>query len=279
VRPGDRGASGAPGHARPRGGGARRGTRRAGPGRARGRRPRLAELRRVFDDIYRNGTWADGFAGVPLSGGGSLASVSRSVIDWTRAAVRDGRVRSIADLGCGDLTYVTEIDEVVRGAVAYIAYDIVPGLVEQHRALPWGEFHVADLTARAFRVDADLVIVKDVLFHLENDQIRRALDNLRASRWKFLITTVNTCATNEPRAFNRFHWAPLDLTLAPFHVRPAGPTRVASPSSSSATRSRSSSPPTTTRARPARSAHAVPARSRRRRPPRPRVSGRTRPGA
>src|SRR3954447_25116694 len=179
-----------------------------------------AGLRKVFDDIYREGTWTEGIAGIPRSGGGSLPEVSQSVIDWTRAAIRDGPVRSVADIGCGDLTYVKEIAEIVAGDLAYTGYDIVPHLVDEHRQLPWGEFHVADLTAPGFTVAADLVIVKDVLFHLENEQVQQALDNLRASRWKYLITTVNTCTANEPRSFDRFHWAPLDLTLAPFRVRP-----------------------------------------------------------
>ena len=62
-------------------------------------------------------------------------------------------------------------------------------LVEEHRRLGWGTFEVADLTAPGFRVDADVVVVEDVLFHLADAQVHAALENLRRSRWRLLVTT------------------------------------------------------------------------------------------
>jgi hypothetical protein len=178
------------------------------------------DLQDDFRRLYRDATWTDGIPGMPLSGGGSLPAVSRPVIDFIREQVGAGSVRSIVDIGCGDLAYMTEVPEVVSGAVDYCGYDIVPELVEAHRCLAWGEFQVGDVTTPGFRADADLVVLKDVLFHLSNEQALAALRNLAASSWKWLVITSNDNDSNEPRVFDRYRWAALNLTLSPFSLEP-----------------------------------------------------------
>lgn len=187
---------------------------------SRARHARTAGLQEVFSRIYRDETWTDKLPGMPRSGRGSLLEWSQPVVDFTRERIADGSVRSIADIGCGDLTYMCEVPEVVNGEVDYLGIDIVPALVEEHSVLPWGRFAVGDVTAPRFRVKADLVVVKDVLFHLTNETALDALDNLWASKWRWLLITSNTNDTNEPRTFDRWHWAALNLSLPPFSMAP-----------------------------------------------------------
>ncbi|MCW2954846.1 MAG: hypothetical protein JWQ48_4016 [Conexibacter sp.] len=184
------------------------------------------DLTRVFSDIYRTDAWSadhDGHqvAGVPRSGPGSLVERSLPVMAFLRERIASGEVRSVADIGCGDLTYIAAVPEIVSGAVAYYGYEIVPSLVEEHRRLPWGEFHVGDLTAPDFGVEADLVIVKDVLFHLSSEHIHAALANIEASTWRRLVVTSYPGATNENRTLDQWHFARVDLEAAPFGLRPA----------------------------------------------------------
>jgi hypothetical protein len=77
------------------------------------------------------------------------------------------------------------------------------------------------MTAPGFRVDADLVIVKDVLFHLSSEHIHDALANLEASRWRWLVLTSHPGEENAGRALDQWHFARVDLEAAPFGLRPA----------------------------------------------------------
>jgi hypothetical protein len=178
--------------------------------------PYTAELEQAFTQIYGDETWTDKLPGMPRSGRGALYERSLSVVRFIEDAIGRGDVRSIVDVGCGDLTYMSKIDAVVSGAVSYTGYDIVSGLLKEHRRLPWGEFRFGDVTSQGFRVDADLVLVKDVLFHLDDDHIDAALRNLAASSWRYLLATSTDNDTNENRTFDRWHYSPLNLSLPPY---------------------------------------------------------------
>lgn len=178
------------------------------------------KLQATFSAIYNEETWTDALLAMPRSGRGSLPEQSASVIAYIREQIASGRARNIVDIGCGDLAYLKEITEIRRGDVAYLGLDIVPSLIEEHQQLDWGEFAVADITMPGFRVDGDIVVVKDVLFHLTNQEVEQALENLRASRFDDLLITSIDGADNAHRVFDRWHYAPLDLTAPPFSLRP-----------------------------------------------------------
>src|SRR5256885_942813 len=130
------------------------------PGFRRGERhatgPHTAELTTAFSTIYEQQTWTDAIPGMPRSGRGALYERSLSVVQFIEDRIAGGDVRTIVDVGCGDLTYMSNIAAVVNGDVSYVGYDIVPSLVDEHRRLPWGEFRVGDVTAPGVRAHADL---------------------------------------------------------------------------------------------------------------------------
>jgi len=182
--------------------------------------PHTAELTVAFSTIYENRTWTDALPGMPASGRGALYERSLSVVQFIEGRIASGDVRSIVDVGCGDLTWMSNIDAVTNGDVNYVGYDIVPALVDEHRLLPWGEFRLGDVTAPGFRVEADLVIVKDVLFHLEDHQIDAALGNLAGSAWSYLLLTSTENESNAGRVFDRWHYAPVNFCAPPYSFTP-----------------------------------------------------------
>lgn len=182
--------------------------------------PHTDELTARFSAIYEDETWTDKLPGMPRSGRGALYERSLPVVKFIQDRIASNDVRSIADIGCGDLTYMSKIDAVVGGAVSYVGYDIVPSLVDEHRRLPWGEFRLGDITAPGFRVEADLVLVKDVLFHLEDAQIDAALRNLSSSSWSYLLLTTLDNECNTDRAFDRWHYAPVNFREPPYSFVP-----------------------------------------------------------
>jgi Methyltransferase domain len=182
--------------------------------------PHTAELTEAFSAIYENRTWTDALPGMPASGRGALYERSLSVVQFIENRIAGGDVRSIVDVGCGDLSYMSHIDAVANGNVSYVGYDIVPALVDEHRRLRWGDFRVGDITAPGFRAEADLVVVKDVLFHLEDSQIDAALRNLASSRWSYLLLTSTDNDSNVDRVFDRWHFAPVNFCEPPYSFSP-----------------------------------------------------------
>ncbi|MTD46237.1 methyltransferase domain-containing protein [Conexibacter sp. W3-3-2] len=178
------------------------------------------ELQELFSTIYREGVWTDAIPGMPRSGRGSLPEYSSGVRTWLEDAIAAGE-RSIADVGCGDLTWIEEIPSLIDGSIDYLGIDIVPELVAELRSRGWGRFLVGDLTASGFRVDADVVLCKDVLFHLTDSQIELALRNLAASRFRWLLLTSSDNPDNSQRTFDRWNFAPVNLERPPYDIEPA----------------------------------------------------------
>jgi hypothetical protein len=103
------------------------------------------------------------------------------------------------------------------GGVQYMGGDLVPEVVaEAARQYGTGErrFQVLDLTSSPLPA-ADLLLCRDCLVHLSFADIAEAIDNIRRSDIKYLLTTT---FTQEPE----FHdivtgdWRPINLETAPF---------------------------------------------------------------
>jgi SAM-dependent methyltransferase len=84
----------------------------------------------------------------------------------------------VADLGCGDFSVGKRIVEAT--GVRYIGIDVVPEIIEHHRKTvqnPLVSFHCADITSDPLP-PADLCLIRQVLQHLDNKEIAKALTNL-----------------------------------------------------------------------------------------------------
>ncbi len=166
--------------------------------------PRISRIYRglptaeVFRRIYAGGAWGTdedtGFS----SGTGSRGTIADEYCAWVTNFIHEKRVRSIADLGCGDFYVGSRIVE--KTGVSYIGVDIVPELVEHHRAAfarPGIAFECLDITKDALPT-ADLCLIRQVFQHLSNAQILAALDNIR--RYPFAL--ISEHVPRKPRSFN-----------------------------------------------------------------------------
>jgi hypothetical protein len=112
--------------------------------------------------------------------------------------------------------------EVQFGDIEYIGGDIVKELVVELNAKhagPKRKFIQLDLVADPLP-EVDMIFVRDCFIHLSNDLVLKALENIRKSNIKYLVTThfpnmiYNVdIETGQFRAIN--------LTKAPFHLPPA----------------------------------------------------------
>jgi SAM-dependent methyltransferase len=136
----------------------------------------------IFSDIYTRNLWG-GRSGEFNSGRGSddkelFASIVNKFVD-------EYAIRSIVDLGCGDFRIGQQI---ARPSIKYVGVDVVPALVERNQALFASEhisFERRDLITDGLPT-GDLCVIRQVLQHLSNDQIRTILPKLLAFRYALL---------------------------------------------------------------------------------------------
>jgi SAM-dependent methyltransferase len=152
----------------------------------------------TFRSIYRSKAWGDN--GEPFcSGGGSRGLISEQYCVFVNKFIRDHQVQSIVDLGCGDFAVARQIVE--ASGVRYTGIDVVPELIEHNETTvhdPRVSFQCADITTDALPA-ADLCLLRQVLQHLSNDEIKRVLANLQS----FSQVLISEDVPVHPKSFNR----------------------------------------------------------------------------
>jgi len=177
-------------------------------------RDRLQEmdLEGRFSYIFENNLWGSeesrsGIGSTPLE-----TEVLRTEIPATLRAIGTS---SVLDVPCGDFRWMCHVD--LHG-VRYVGADIVPGIVASNRekfSSPRRHFLRLDLTVDPLPY-ADLVLCRDCLVHLSYANINRAIENMKRSGAKWILTThflqigINTDIADGD-------WRPLNFTRSPFN--------------------------------------------------------------
>lgn len=182
----------------------------------------------IFDSVYSKRMW--GFSPTAekySSGSGSydpravepyIASISRFVESFSF------RLDAV-DLGCGDFTIGSKVRPLFN---RYVAGDIVADVIarnrEQHKSLDV-DFRVINI-AEDNLPPGDVVFVRQVLQHLSNHEIARALDRIQAT-YPRLVLTEHLPLDNEFVPNVDIRTGPdirmtvksgVDITKAPFEV-------------------------------------------------------------
>ena len=103
--------------------------------------------------------------------------------------------------------------------IKYVGGDIVKNLVEVNKTkFPNFEFFHIDITKDNL-MQSDLVVTRDCFVHLSNDNILRAIDNIKNSGSRYLLTTSFTkfCENTD---INDGEWRELNLMIHPFNLKP-----------------------------------------------------------
>lgn len=142
----------------------------------------------VFANIYNSGIWGNKADWKFCSGSGShdprivVPYLGAVEVFLTSLSVKP----DVVDLGCGDFNVGSQIRPFCRG---YIACDIVPELIASNRT----RFKELDVEFRCLDAATehlpagDVVFLRQVLQHLNNDQISLIVGKLE--KYKYLILT------------------------------------------------------------------------------------------
>ena len=148
-----------------------------------------------FARIYEAGVWRLDDPNSPASGWGSSLAATELVRRALPALLERLSAETLLDVGCGDFTWMKD----VALSCAYVGIDIVPSIIAANRdayGSPRRTFMLCDAVKETLP-EADVVLCREVLFHLSFADAIAALKNIFAGDRRYLITT-----TDHDTAFN-----------------------------------------------------------------------------
>eukprot|EP00746_Dinoflagellata_sp_MGD_P017209 gnl/MRDRNA2_/MRDRNA2_139355_c0_seq1.p1 gnl/MRDRNA2_/MRDRNA2_139355_c0~~gnl/MRDRNA2_/MRDRNA2_139355_c0_seq1.p1 ORF type:complete len:833 (-),score=142.94 gnl/MRDRNA2_/MRDRNA2_139355_c0_seq1:27-2525(-) len=161
----------------------------------------------TFDHKYDN--WAQLYSGNYM-GGYSTTSGAKSdpwhpmariaISALEKVVARHDDIRSIMDLGCGEMTYMRYFLE-AHPYLQYIGVELMPyPLAVNYRKFPRLQFVQSDLSndegIEVLPEGIDLVFAKDLFQHMILPDLIKALKRILALRPRFLLTHIHTDADN-----------------------------------------------------------------------------------
>lgn len=176
------------------------------------------DLRDRFTRIYETNLWG---SDVSRSGTGSDEDQTFHVRQALPGLLYDRQVRSLLDIPCGDFAWMRHV---AMPDIAYIGADIVPAVIAGNQQ-KYGHIEASEMAAsRSFQVldltvdrlpEVDLVFCRDCLVHLSYRNIRAAIDNLKSSGSRWLLTTTFP-EHRENEDIEDGDWRLLNFELPPF---------------------------------------------------------------
>jgi len=173
---------------------------------------RLASL--DFEDIYKN----NGFEGTESrSGGGSTLFQTRIIREKIPQLLEDLKIQSVLDVPCGDWNWLRHVD---LSNVHYTGGDIVQSLIDNNSKTYGNEickFEYLNIITGPLP-QADLILCRDCLVHLNFIDGLAALEQFRNSGAKWLLTTTFTERNSNSELYEGSIWRPLNLEKAPYNL-------------------------------------------------------------
>ena len=182
------------------------------------------EPRQIFSEIYRKKLWGGRFSIGPCSGSGSRdPTMVAPYVEAVRCFLSKLGGPSVVDVGCGDFHVGSRL---VTCAGRYIGCDVVDFVIaENQRRHPGVEFVVCDAVTDDLP-RGDVVLVRQVLQHLNNRQVAQILPKLCNYRYAIITEHIPGFADfipNLDKAAGPDHrvnfGSGLVLTEPPFNLR------------------------------------------------------------
>ena len=170
----------------------------------------------IFENIYEKKLWNGGNTNIPLSGPGSSLENTKEYSNWLTKFIYDNECKSVLDLGCGDLTWVSKTRFFNDNDIKYVGVDVVESLITSHLiTFPDKQFLCKDITIYKVFDKVDIIIIRDVIFHLKNDDILSIFENIK-NKFKFLVIT--SCKNNvNTDDFDQWHFSEKNVHNEPFN--------------------------------------------------------------
>ncbi len=121
-----------------------------------------------------------------LSGHSSTLINTYHFREFLKSILKSKKIKSISDCPCGDWNWMRAVK---LDGIDYTGYDILPEIIDSNKEkfspIPFVVFDaVVEILPKS-----DLIICKDFLTHLHNEEINIVLNNFKKSKSKFLLST------------------------------------------------------------------------------------------
>ena len=118
-------------------------------------------------------------------------------------------------MGCGDLTWMCKTLFFNDNNIEYTGIDVVESLIASHKVnFPKKQFLCKDITLYRNIDNVDIIIIRDVIFHLTNNDIQCIFDNIR-NKFKYLVITSCKNSVNTDN-FDKWHFSEKNIHIDPF---------------------------------------------------------------
>jgi len=174
-------------------------------------------MENIFTKIYEKNIWSKG------SGKGSSLKYNKQYIDFLTEFMNELNIKKVLDIGCGDWQFSQHIN---WSDIDYIGIDCVNSVVNSNNlkfATENIKFLHLDPTLDSeyenLPKNCDLVILKDILQHWNNEEIISFMDKLTSENHKYILIVNNyKDSKNENRDINnRYHYAKIDAKKYPLN--------------------------------------------------------------
>lgn len=187
-----------------------------------------------FTRVYKRKMWGAEGDG---SGGSSTMKATVGIRRYLADLIIKMNFTSFLDAPCGSMHWMPSVLIDVESRLSgkpfkFVGVDVVPYLMEQMRVkfahhANW-TFRATDITAEPLHESFDLIMSRDVFFHLTFDKIKCALNFFSASGSKYLLATSYKGAENSATSvktvikqeLNEGGYRDVDMTAKPLFLPP-----------------------------------------------------------
>lgn len=163
----------------------------------------------VFNKIYATNAWAID------SGTGSMVEHAMTYINYLNSFISHYKIKTVLDLGSGDTKILRELN--LDKLDSYTCVEVSDLAIEKYyKNLPKNVNVVNDDITTFDYPEVDLILIKDVLQHLDIQSIKKIMEKIFKS-CKYAIITNDILLTNENKDIDSGGYRGLDLKKDPFN--------------------------------------------------------------
>lgn len=175
-------------------------------------KPKIDPAEIVFTKIYTNKMWG------PFHGDGSTPQNTKLYRQFLQDFMKEHEIHSVVDVGCGNWLFSQLMD---WSNIDYTGYDIVKEIIDENQA-KFSTPSIKFIHGNAILIDlpkADLLICKDVLQHLPNEDILKMIAQFTKFKHCLIVNDVNPNTLKGSNSYiNLGEYRHPDLADPPFNV-------------------------------------------------------------
>ena len=159
----------------------------------------------VFNSIYKSNHWVQdedilSKKNISVSGHGSNIGTDqfKNLENNFNNFIKEYKIKSILDMPCGDFLWINEI--IKNKNIEYLGIDIVNDLIENNKKKYVNSkinFECQDIVSFKTPKSFDLIIIRDLFIHLDNEDIKNILVNLKQFNFKYIALNSYENIINE----------------------------------------------------------------------------------